>query len=169
MAATFESQDGVPFDEDDAFLKALKRFESSADAIAKRAIYDGAGLLAGEIKGAVGDIPEDEARYLKPGDEYKSITPQEKADLEASMGITPIKGDEFEGWDAKIGFDGYGSRPTKKYPKGVPNQLIARSVEKGTSYRSKYPFMRRTVNRCRKKVVDAMDKSVAETCEKLAE
>ena len=32
---------------------------------------------------------------------------------------------------------------TKKYPKGQPNQLIARVVESGSTYMDKTPFMRK--------------------------
>ena len=52
------------------------------------------------------------------------------------MGISPIKHDG-DYINAKVGFDGYGSIPTKKYPKGVPNQLVARSVNSGTSFLKK--------------------------------
>jgi hypothetical protein len=168
MAVKFESRDRRPFTSDDDFIIALNRFEAHADAIAKRAIYDGAKIMYEKVKAAIEAIPEEKFRYLRGNDSYRYVTPDEKQDLIESLGITKIEGNEFDGWNAKIGFDGYGSHHTSKYPGGVPNQLIARSLEKGTSVRRKYPFMRRTVNRYRKATKEAMNASVNETCEKLA-
>lgn len=168
MAVKFESKDRRAFTSDDDFIIALNRFEAHADAIAKRAIYDGAKVMYEKVKAAIEAIPEEEFRYLRDGDSYRYITPDEKQDLIESLGITKIEGNVFDGWNAKIGFDGYGSHRTKKYPNGVPNQLIARSLEKGTSVRGKYPFMRRTVNRYRKQIKEKMSASVNETCEMLS-
>ena len=52
---------------------------------------------------------------------------------------------ENDGYNVLIGFDGYNGIRTKKYPGGQPNQLIARSVERGTSFRRAYPFIKKTV------------------------
>lgn len=46
----------------------------------------------------------------------------------------------------QIGFSGYNSVQTAKYPNGQPNALIARSIESGSSARPKRPFVRPTVN-----------------------
>ena len=53
--------------------------------------------------------------------------------------------------NTKAGFDGYGSHITKSHPKGVPNPLVARSCESGTSWMNKQPFMRNAVASSRKK------------------
>lgn len=139
---------------------ALDKLEAGMDEIARRAVYSGMEPVADAMNSAIDDIPEDKFRYLQDGDMYNSITEKEKADLKESFGVTKIKGDSFEGWNVKAGFDGYGHIPTKKYPKGVPNQLVARSVESGSSVRVKYPFVRRAVNATKKESVNAMDKSV---------
>ena len=154
--ATFE------FTARDEFAQYLSRLEDGADEIAKRAIYDGAGIVADEIKSAIDSIPEDTARFLLSGEKYQSATKDEKEDLRRSFGVSPMKGNSFDGWNVKLGFDGYGSNPTKQYPKGVPNPLIARSIESGSTVRVKYPFVRRSVNKMKKKAIEAMDKKILE-------
>lgn len=71
------------------------------------------------------------------------------------MGIAPIQEDS-DFVNAKVGWDGYGRDKTKKYPKGVPNQVIARSVNSGTSFRKKNPFVNRAVTKNKKTAVKAM-------------
>lgn len=157
---------GFSGSEYDLFLDGLSEY---ADEIAKQAIYEGAKIIADEMNRAIDTIPEEKFRFLAMDgvDKLNSITPSEKQALKESFGITPISGNEFSGWNAKIGFDGYGPIATKKYPKGVPNQLIGRAVESGSSVRTKYPFVRRTVNKTRKQVEEAMEEAVNDCIKKL--
>ena len=83
------------------------------------------------------------------------------------MGITPT-GIDFDGnTNIKIGFDGYGKMPTKKYPKGVPNQLLARAVESGSSVRQKTPFIRRGEGKSKKLAEAEMQKKLDEKIEEI--
>ena len=87
-------------------------------------------------------------------------------DLEESFGITPMR--LFGGgWELKLGFDGYGSRRTKKYPRGLPNQLAARAIESGTSFRPKQPFVRPAVNAARNPCREAMKRQIDEDIQKI--
>lgn len=132
----------IRFKRGDDYLIRLSRLEASADEVAKKAIYDGAGVVANRIKMELHCIP-DVHRYILE-------------DLEKSFGITPIDRDRSGNWNAKIGFDGYGSHPTAQYPKGLPNQMMARAIESGTSFRGKYPFVRSAVTRTRQQCLDKM-------------
>lgn len=163
----FESNTRYEFAAGNDFAIALERLNAEAESIAKSAIYEGAKVVADAMNKAIDNIPEDKFRFLKSGEKISSVTESEKKDLKESFGITPISPDSWDGWNAKIGFDGYGSTPTKKYPKGVPNQLVARAIESGSSVRTKYPFVRNTVNRTKKEAVEAMDKTVDEEIKKL--
>ena len=58
--------------------------------------------------------------------------------------------------NVKIGFDGYNRTKTDQYPQGQPNQLVARGVESGTSWKQKHPFIRPAVTRARKKAEEKM-------------
>jgi hypothetical protein len=51
---------------------------------------------------------------------------------------------------------GYNNVITKKYPKGQPNNMIARSCESGSSSMIKQPFMRTAVNASRSRAEQKM-------------
>ena len=57
--------------------------------------------------------------------------------------------------NVKLGFDGYNSVKTKKYPNGQPNALIASVTESGSPYREKTGFIRKSVNTSKKDAEDA--------------
>lgn len=95
-------------------------------------------------------------------EKFRAVPTGQKKDLLDSMGITPIRRDKRGFVHVKVGFDGYGSFPTKTYPDGVPNALLARSVESGSSVREKTPFVRPAVNATRKQAVDEMEKVIVD-------
>ena len=56
--------------------------------------------------------------------------------------------------------------PTKQYPKGLPNQLLARAIESGSSVRQKKPFVRPAVTATKKQAIAEMEKIIDEEVEK---
>lgn len=124
--------------------------------IAKDVVWAGAQPIADEIRKSIEALPEDSFRKLKGDEKFNGVPRQQKQDLLNSLGITPPDISHDGNTNAKIGFDGYGSYPTKKYPKGVPNALLARAVESGSTVRKKTPFVRLTVNRIKNKSINAM-------------
>ena len=132
--------------------------EKKSKEIIEEAIYEGAGIIADEIKS--------EIEGLKTGKSaHDGVTENEKKDLIEGFGIAPM---QYRNGvhDVKIGFDGYGSNPTKKYPKGVPIPLIARSIISGTSFRPKNNIVRRAVNRKKSKAIEKMDNTINEKFKK---
>ena len=117
----------------------LSKLGTASEEIAKKAIYEGAKIVA---------------------DEIKARTPRDSGDLADSLGITPISRDNDGNWTAKVGFDGYDSR-------GVPNQLKARVIESGTSTQKKKPFVRPAVNATKKRVTKRMEEVIDEEIKKL--
>ncbi len=69
------------------------------------------------------------------------LTISEKEGVTRRLRISPMQ-NERGYLNVKLGFDGYNKVKTRKYPKGQPNVLIARSVESGSSVREKSPFIR---------------------------
>jgi len=128
------------------------------DAIGKMAVYDGAAIIADEIRKQINALPEQNFRHLGEGEQFGVITPQDKADLANSLGIDQIER-AADGIKTVVGFAGYGSHATKKYPKGLPMPLLARAIESGSSVRQKRPFVRKAVNNKRKAAKDAMIKT----------
>lgn len=106
----------------------LSRLGSKTKEIAGKAVYAGAGIVANEIKKGIAGLP--------------ARTGVTKQGLEEGFGISPLQNED--GYlNVKAGFDGYNKN-------GVPNVLMARVFESGTSRIPKRPFVRPAVNRAKK-------------------
>lgn len=129
----------------DDFTAKIKNLGKEFERVAKKAVYAGAEILADQVKQNMQGLPEDEFRRLKEGEQFKGVPIQQKNELIESFGITRMNYDKYGVFHAKLGFDGYGKYKSKKYPKGLPNDLLARSIESGSSVRVKTPFFRKAV------------------------
>lgn len=156
----------ISFKAGDEYALKLSKLATNSDDIAKKAIFEAANIVADKIKANLNSLPDEKFRYLKNGETFNGVPKVQKKDLIDSFGITPIKKDT-DGWNAKIGFDGYGSVPTKAYPQGLPNQLLARAIESGSSVRQKKPFIRPAVNATKKKALDKMRDIIDDEVKKL--
>lgn len=123
----------------------------------EKAVAAGAAIVADQIKANLEALPEEEFRKLGEGETFTGLPKGQKKDLVDSFGLTPIEKDKNGFIHTKAGFDGYGSFPTNAYPEGIPNQLLARSAESGSSVRQKTPFVEPAVKVTRKKAVEAMN------------
>lgn len=139
----------------------LKLREVSTECIGK-AIHDGAGIVADAVKQNISGLPIDE-RHVKNGEMLNGISAKQKAGLISGFGIAPLK-DENGYLNVKLGFAGYNDVKTRMYPNGQPNSVIARSVNSGTSFRQRIPFVDNAVNAnkaaCEQKMKDTFDKAL---------
>lgn len=144
------------------YINELMRFEKDSPEIAKEIVMAGAQPIADEIRSSIESLPSDTFRRLTKGEEFSGIPNGSRKDLLNNLGIAPPGVDNNGNTNTKVGFKGYGSYPTKKYPKGLPNALLARSIESGSSVREKYPFVRKAVNKKRKISIDKMQEKIEE-------
>lgn len=135
--------------------KRLESLSQAGEAIGKMATYDGAKVIADGIRQSINALPVDTPRRLRSGERFGVIVRGDKEDLANGLGIAEIKRDE-DGVRTVIGFAGYGRHKTKKYPKGYPLAMLARSVESGSSVRRPNPFVQPTVKAKRKEAKRAM-------------
>lgn len=145
----------------------LSALAAGSETIAKKALFEAADVVADKIRANIERLPEENFRYLHGDDMFNGVPPTQKQDLLDSFGITPMQVDAFGMLSVKIGFDGYGRFPTKTYPKGLPNQLLARSIESGSSWRKKHPFVRPAVTATKKEALAVMERVVDEETEKI--
>jgi len=122
----------------------LSKLATSSEDIAKKAIYEGANIVANQIRENLKGVLSEEAT----------------GELVESFGVTPIERDSDGNWNAKVGFDGYDS-------KGVANQLKARAIESGTSKQSPRPFVRPAITKTRRAVIKRMGEVVDQEIKKL--
>lgn len=151
------------------YTLALERYQSAVDSgkMLERAVAAGAAIVADQIRSNLQALPEEKFRKLQPEETFHGLPKNQKQDLADSFGLTPIGRDKNGLLHTKAGFDGYGSRPTKQYPHGVPNQLLARAVESGSSAREKTPFVRPAVAKTKKAAVEAMQAEIDKETKKL--
>ena len=144
----------------DEYAKVLATLGNESEEIVKSAVYKGAAIVADEIKSGINSIPIQEGKNGLPPmgtaeNKLYGISRKQKGDLMDSFGLAPMENDG-DYIQTKAGVDGYGSIPTKKYPGGVPNVMLMRSIESGTSFRDKHPVFRQATNRARKRAEEAM-------------
>lgn len=135
--------------------------------VAQKAVYAGAGVVADAVRARLESLPGDKFRRLRFGETFTGVPDEQKRDLLDSLGVAPIDVDKNGDTNTKIGFSGYGSHPTNSYPQGVPNALLGRSIESGSSVREKTPFVRPAVNATRKSAQAKMGAVVDEEIKKL--
>lgn len=145
-------------------LKGFEALERDTVSMAKETLYDGAGVIADEIKRGYQALPIDQTADGKPrwGTErnpVRGVTERQKADIIAAFGISRHKVDGGT-VQATIGADPDGW--TQGYFRGgneVPLSVLLRSLESGTSFMRKEPVVRKAVNRSKKTAVAKMQKT----------
>lgn len=136
------------------YTKNIQKLYKDSEIILKRSIYPSAGFVIENMKEAINSLPIEEGPSGLPpyGSEempIRGISRQQKIDLLDGIGISNFQ--NTDGYlHVKVGFDGYGSVPTKKYPKGLPNVLLARAITSGTTFRKKNTAISRSVTKSKK-------------------
>lgn len=141
-------------------LSSLRKY---SQGICGRAIYQGAKIVADEVRKGIEGLPVIRGYGTQSDPLPGGVTAAQKEGLLDGLGITPLA--EKDGfYNVKIGFDGYNKTKTKQYPQGQPNQLVARGAESGTSWKGKSPFVRPAVTRAKpeaeKKMAEVLDEEI---------
>ena len=124
----------------DDLVAQYEKLANNTDAVIGSAVYEGAKVVMRAVVSAVDNISTDN-RYGTAERPVSGPSSIQKEGLKHSLGIAKLRDDNgFK--NVKIGFDGYNRVKTKTWPQGQPNSMIARSVESGTSWMQKQPFMR---------------------------
>ena len=140
----------------DNYIAYLQSLKLATDEIIGKAVYEMAKVVADNVKANMLALPavSNEANIATYKKGYSRLSEPEKEGLIEGFGISPMRNDQ--GYvNVKLGFDGYNSVKTKKYPNGHPNALIARVTESGSPYREKTGFIRKAVNASKKNAEDA--------------
>lgn len=150
----------------DNYIKQLNKLQQSTkDGVVGKTVYAGAAVVADSVRRAIQALPVGDGR-AQGGGLVDTVTLPQKAGLLGGFGISRMKDDD--GFvNVKLGFDGYNSTRTEKYPRGQPNALIARSVNSGTTFRKKTKFVDKAVNSAKKAAETAMDAACSREIEKI--
>jgi HK97 gp10 family phage protein len=126
------------------FELKLSALAEGADEIARKAVYEGARVMADAIRKAADKV----------------ISKDATGDMMASFGIGPIETNKDGIINTTVGFSGYDRR-------GAPNILKARALNSGTSRIKKRSFMRNGLNSSKKRAAEAMEKVISDEIEKI--
>lgn len=140
------------------YNRKLYELGAQAQSYIEDAVKKGANPVADAVRSNLNNTTVDDG-YKKPGETRNGLRTIQKAGLQASLGIAPIRNDN--GFvNVKVGFDGYNGMHTKKYPGGQPNSMIARSIEGGTSIMTAHPFVAPAVRSSRKQAEKTMEQEI---------
>lgn len=157
----------IQFKKSDEYLMKIAKLEAQLkDQVLGEAIFGAAGIVADEIRTTLEQVPTDEG-FGTETEKAKGPKKVQKKGLYESLGIASMQDDGVGYLHVKIGFDGYNDIRTKRWPNGQPNQMVARSVESGTSWMEKNAFVRKAVNSSKARAVEFMKQSVDKSTEKI--
>lgn len=152
---------------DDVFAM-LKSIGGDIESVQKQAVYAGMAVIRDEVVRQIEALPEQRGYLPKDKLPRDVITPREKEQLLKHIGISQM--DNKDGTvSTRISFDGYTNIVTKKYKKGLPAILVARSINSGSSVRSKHPFMRNARAASKAKALAAAEEAARNALAKLME
>lgn len=146
----------------DDYIARLGNLEFKAPDVCGMAIYQGAKIVADQIRANIEALPVAESKSTKGG--RRNPTQAEKDGMLEGLGVAK-KQTDGSFINVKIGMDGYNSDVTAKYPNGKPNAMIARSIESGTTFMNRIPFISHAVSSTKAAAESAMkdevDKQIA--------
>lgn len=153
----------------DEYTRALARLELGArEKVIGPAVYQGARVAADAIQASISTIPVDNGRGTEAHPQ-SGINAKQKAALHNSFGVTKMRSDSGF-YNVKLGFDGYNDIKTKRWPNGQPNAMIARALERGTSWLRPYKFIKDAMSRAKNQALGVMrtevDKGIYEIMRK---
>lgn len=144
----------------DEIADMLGKVNEDSQSIAALALYKGAGVIADSVSKGARGLRTAPFKYAKGG-EQRELSPEEKQVLveNGSIGIAKFGkngltvetsvGYNQSGY-ADVNFTHMRSKSRTNYKKGTQNQkpigVIANSVNSGTSFMKKQPFIRKAVS-----------------------
>ena len=137
--------------------EALDQLEKNAAAAAAQGLYEGAGVMADEVNKAAADIRTEPFKYAARG-ARRLASPEEKAIVQqAAAGIAKFQTDGTE-IDTSVGFRNAGYAELDGKTRPIP--VIVNSINSGTSFMKKQPFIRKGANTNAQKAMTAMSEKI---------
>lgn len=149
-------------------LEMLQKHFSS-DKPLEEAVEAGAGVLADAIRHSMDQLPTEQFRRLSKGEVFEGVPLGQFLELQKNFGISPVRRDRNGFINAKVGWEGYNKYPTKSYPQGLPNAMVAAAIESGSSVRAKHPFVRPAVKMSTPRALKAMADHIDADCQRVME
>lgn len=134
----------------------LTKLEEDAPKIAAKALYEGAGIMADEIKKGAESIRTAPFKYAREGTRLPS--PEEMEIVrQAGVGIAKFNKEGAE-VDTSVGYRNAGYATLNGKQKPIP--MIVNAINSGTSFMTKQPFVRKAASSGGKKAMEAMKTAI---------
>ena len=187
------AQWGIHVEGMDQLASAFDKLPDKARKVASEALYEGAGVVADAVSSAVNSIATEKFQYAKGG-RKRLPSPEEKAILLNSRhGVAKFRKGGIN-VQTSVGFDnsGYGaitwnhaktSASRTKYKLGSrgkmvhasqgtgqsmkPVPLIANSINSGTSFMKKQPFLRKAFSQSKGRAKSAIENGILSRLDQL--
>lgn len=164
----------------DEYIFKLTKLDALTPQLIGRTIYPAADIVADAIKANIEKLPvSNTSRRGTPENPISTITSAQKQGLRDGFGISHMRKDSGI-YNVKLGFDGYNTqvsttskriRDMKERKRGrsiyQANQMIARAVEGGTSFRRKTPFIAPAIRATKAQAEKIMAEVLDEEIEKI--
>lgn len=145
----------------DVAFSEFGELSKESEGIAKMCVYDGAKVLADAVKKNINALPTRDPKTHKG---KRGATPAEKEALARGFGIAQMRvGGSI---NTVLGFEGYDTNTTPRYPQGHPIPMIARTIESGTSWLTKTPFIKPAIASSQAQAEEAMQRRFDEEISK---
>ena len=147
----------------DDLTAMLAKAEESAPGIAAKALYNGAGVVADEISKGARGIQARRFRYANGWQRQPSLEEKE-AVVSAGVGISKFK-NTGNAVNTSVGYSqsGYADVNGKRKPVA----LIANSINSGTSFMKKQPFVRKAASQSKTKASEAIEQEITKLTEQI--
>ena len=135
--------------------KMLTDLEKEAESAAAQGLYEGAGIMADGIKQAARNLKTEKFHYTVDG--QREPSPEEKEIVEQGIGVARFDKNGTE-VNTSVGYgnSGYAMLNGKK----VPIAKIANSINSGTSFMRKQPYVRQAEKKVNKQASEAIAKKI---------
>lgn len=156
---------GFSFKYNASTTQYLEGIENGVGKAVGPALYKAAGIVADAVSAAIQGIRTEPFHFVKEGERKRLASPQEKAALgQGKFGIAKWKKNGAEITTA-IGMSNSGYAEIKgagKNSKGktVPVPVIARSIDSGTSFMQKQPFLRNALKKAGGEAISVMSAEI---------
>ncbi len=147
----------------DAAFDQFGVIAKDSEGIAKMCVYDGADVVADAVRRNIEGLPTRDPKEHKT--KPRGATTEEKEAMLKGFGVAKMR-TASGSIDTVLGFDGYDGKPTPKYPKGHAISMIARTIESGSSWLNKTPFLKTAYNSSKAAAEEAMARRFDEEIQK---
>ena len=148
----------------EAISELLDQMDEQVPKVAAEALYEGAGIMAAEIRKGAEAIQTAPFKYATYGEQRLPSPEEKQIVIDAGVGIAKFDKNGTE-VDTSVGYSqtGYAELAGKTRP--IP--LIVNSINSGTSFMKKQPFIRKAARTGGQKAIGKMQQTIESKWSKL--